>query len=67
MMLLDDPRFIYQEICTKPKSVLVTGALSGIGEETARSLLAAGYIVYAGARRVTGCNSWRMPVRACWP
>ena len=34
------------------KSALVTGASSGIGEETARGLLAAGYIVYAGARRV---------------
>jgi len=31
---------------------LVTGASSGIGEETAKGLLAAGYTVYAGARRV---------------
>jgi NAD(P)-dependent dehydrogenase (short-subunit alcohol dehydrogenase family) len=31
---------------------LVTGASSGIGEATAKGLLAAGYIVYAGARRV---------------
>jgi NADP-dependent 3-hydroxy acid dehydrogenase YdfG len=34
------------------KAALVTGASSGIGEETARGLLAAGYTVYAGARRV---------------
>lgn len=31
---------------------LVTGASSGIGAETAKALLAAGYTVYAGARRV---------------
>ena len=35
-----------------PKTALVTGASSGIGEETVKSLLAAGYTVYAGARRV---------------
>lgn len=34
------------------KVALVTGASSGIGEETAKGLLAAGYAVYAGARRV---------------
>jgi NAD(P)-dependent dehydrogenase (short-subunit alcohol dehydrogenase family) len=34
------------------KTALVTGASSGIGEETVKGLLAAGYIVYAGARRV---------------
>ncbi len=34
------------------KTVLVTGASSGIGEETVKGLLAAGYVVYAGARRV---------------
>ena len=34
------------------KTVLITGASSGIGEETAKGLLAAGYTVYAGARRV---------------
>jgi NAD(P)-dependent dehydrogenase (short-subunit alcohol dehydrogenase family) len=31
---------------------IITGASSGIGEVTARSLLDAGYTVYAGARRV---------------
>ncbi len=34
------------------KTVLITGASSGIGEEAAKGLLAAGYTVYAGARRV---------------
>jgi NADP-dependent 3-hydroxy acid dehydrogenase YdfG len=34
------------------KTALVTGASSGIGEETAKGLLAAGFTVFAGARRV---------------
>ncbi len=34
------------------KVAVVTGASSGIGEETVKGLLAAGFIVYAGARRV---------------
>ena len=34
------------------KTVLITGASSGIGEETVKALLAAGYAVFAGARRV---------------
>ena len=34
------------------KVALVTGASSGIGEETTRALLAAGYVVYAAARRL---------------
>jgi NAD(P)-dependent dehydrogenase (short-subunit alcohol dehydrogenase family) len=34
------------------KTVLITGASSGIGEETVKALLAAGYTVYAGARRL---------------
>jgi NAD(P)-dependent dehydrogenase (short-subunit alcohol dehydrogenase family) len=38
-------------------TVLVTGASSGIGEETANRLLTAGYIVYAGARRVDSMRS----------
>jgi NAD(P)-dependent dehydrogenase (short-subunit alcohol dehydrogenase family) len=38
-------------------TALVTGASSGIGEETVKALLAAGYIVYAGARRVDAMRS----------
>jgi NAD(P)-dependent dehydrogenase (short-subunit alcohol dehydrogenase family) len=38
-------------------TALVTGASSGIGQETAKGLLAAGYIVYAGARRVDAMRS----------
>jgi NAD(P)-dependent dehydrogenase (short-subunit alcohol dehydrogenase family) len=34
------------------KTVLITGASSGIGEETVKALLAGGYTVYAGARRI---------------
>ena len=34
------------------KTALVTGASSGIGLETVKALLAAGYTVYAGARRM---------------
>jgi NAD(P)-dependent dehydrogenase (short-subunit alcohol dehydrogenase family) len=34
------------------KIVLITGASAGIGEEAVKGLLAAGYTVYAGARRV---------------
>jgi hypothetical protein len=38
-------------------TALVTGASSGIGEATAKGLLAAGYIVYAGARRTDAMQS----------
>ena len=37
---------------TETRTALVTGASSGIGEETARRLRAAGFEVYAAARRV---------------
>ncbi len=34
------------------KIILITGASSGIGEETVKRLMTAGYTVYAGARRL---------------
>ena len=34
------------------KTVLITGASAGIGKETAKQLIAAGYTVYTAARRV---------------
>jgi NADP-dependent 3-hydroxy acid dehydrogenase YdfG len=36
----------------QPRTVLITGASSGIGEATVKGLLAVGYLVYAGARRL---------------
>jgi NAD(P)-dependent dehydrogenase (short-subunit alcohol dehydrogenase family) len=39
-------------MATTKKVALVTGASSGIGGETVKALLLAGYTVYAGARRV---------------
>ena len=36
----------------KQKTVLITGASSGIGKETARQLIREGYLVYAAARRL---------------
>ena len=39
------------------KIVLITGASSGIGEETVKCLMTAGYKVYAGARRLDRMKS----------
>jgi len=39
------------------KVALITGASSGIGEETVKGLLDAGYVVYAGARRIDRMKS----------
>ncbi len=39
------------------KTVLITGASSGIGEETVRLLMTAGHTVYAGARRLDRMKS----------
>jgi len=39
------------------KTVLITGASSGIGEETVKRLMTAGYTVYAGARRLNRMKS----------
>jgi NAD(P)-dependent dehydrogenase (short-subunit alcohol dehydrogenase family) len=39
------------------KIVLITGASSGIGEETVKRLMTAGYMVYAGARRLDRMKS----------
>jgi NAD(P)-dependent dehydrogenase (short-subunit alcohol dehydrogenase family) len=39
------------------KIILITGASSGIGEETVKRLMTAGYTVYAGARRLDRMKS----------
>jgi NAD(P)-dependent dehydrogenase (short-subunit alcohol dehydrogenase family) len=39
------------------KTILITGASSGIGEETVKRLMTAGYTVYAGARRLDRMKS----------
>ncbi|MDE0220075.1 MAG: SDR family NAD(P)-dependent oxidoreductase, partial [Spirochaetaceae bacterium] len=39
------------------KTVLVTGASSGIGEATARKLVEDGYTVYVAARRLEKMNA----------
>ena len=52
------------------KTVLITGASSGIGKETARTLVGEGYTVYTVARRVDkmddlqamGCIPLRMDI-----
>jgi NAD(P)-dependent dehydrogenase (short-subunit alcohol dehydrogenase family) len=41
----------------QPRTVLITGASSGIGEATVKGLLAVGYLVYAGARRLDRMQS----------
>jgi NAD(P)-dependent dehydrogenase (short-subunit alcohol dehydrogenase family) len=43
--------------CGMTKIVLITGASSGIGEQTVKRLMTAGYTVYAGARRIDRMKS----------
>ncbi len=52
------------------KTILITGASAGIGKETAKQLIAAGYVVYTAARRLEkmddlkalGCIPLRMDI-----
>ena len=47
------------------KVAFVTGASAGIGEATARALLAAGYTVFAGARRLDRMAGWLRSALRC--
>ena len=49
----------------KNKTVLITGASSGIGKETAKQLVAGGYTVYTAARRVEKMDD--LKARGCVP
>ena len=52
-------KVIYErnDIMTKPLNILITGAISGFGRQTAETLAKDGHHVYASARGVMGKNA----------
>lgn len=49
------------------KVVLITGASSGIGRQTALDLMALGYTAYGGARRVEPMADFtKVDATPCW-
>ena len=53
----------YADEAISQKAVLITGASSGIGRNAAERLAAAGYFVYAGARKAADISTYLQSTR----